>query len=212
MHGEYPVLEGGDLLIITGDITSNDSVKAWNSFYNWLKPQNYKKIVYIAGNHDNTATQFCTTQQAKELDAFDVDDRIEYLCDNECTFDGLRIWGTPWTAWFSGINPHCKAFTTSECGLKKKFAKIPEGIDIIVSHGPFLYMNDANCDGYACGSKAMRDTVDRVQPRFFICSHIHEQGGRQMMYKHQGPNTWCVNCSIMNENYDAVHAPVRIVI
>lgn len=53
LHGSLPKLEGGDLLIIAGDLTSNDSDKSWNAFDEWIHKQNYREKILIAGNHDN---------------------------------------------------------------------------------------------------------------------------------------------------------------
>ena len=87
LHGEYPTLEGGDLLILAGDYTSNDSYQSWIHFADWLEEQDYKKKVYIAGNHDN-----------RLVDRDIIDDVLyrcdaEYLCDSGTQFEGLNIWG-----------------------------------------------------------------------------------------------------------------------
>ena len=50
LHSHYPQLEGGDLLIVAGDVTNNDH-EAPFSF--WIEEQRYEKIIWIAGNHDN---------------------------------------------------------------------------------------------------------------------------------------------------------------
>ena len=49
LHGSFPELEGGDLLIVAGDFTSNDSEKAWCDFEQWIYPLRYKEKVIIAG-------------------------------------------------------------------------------------------------------------------------------------------------------------------
>jgi len=207
LHGFFPELSGGDLLIVAGDLTARDSLVEHYQFGDWLKQPNYKKKVVIAGNHDG---------RLEELGIVPSDNYFHcssYLCDSGTEFEGLKIWGTPWTKTFPGINPKCCAFTCdTEEELDIKFSLIPDDTDILISHGPFLHILDQNYDGYACGSPALRDAVDRVKPKLFICGHIHEQGGNQLMYKHSGPNTWCVNCSYVNERYNPVNKPVRIIL
>ena len=53
LHGHYPETEGGDLLIIAGDLTANDTLEQQLKFYIWLHRQKYKHYIFIAGNHDN---------------------------------------------------------------------------------------------------------------------------------------------------------------
>ncbi len=208
LHGFYPELSGGDLLIIAGDLTARDKPGEYDDFLWWLNEQQYSKKILISGNHDNTF------QTAEESFFYLIDKMgINYLYDSGTEFEGLHIWGTPWTKTFEGMNPKCKAFTCdTEEELDEKWALIPDDTDILISHGPFWGLLDENDEGIACGSRALRDAVDRVQPRLFICGHIHEQGSNQLIYKHSGPNTWCINCSHVNERYQPVNKPVRITI
>lgn len=221
LHGYEPKLPGGDLLILAGDYTAADKMTQWGKFFRWVKEQPYRKKVLIAGNHDGFfESGFPKCQEEaddlKEVQSFlkergEMDDPdFEYLCDSGTEFEGLKIWGTPWTPWFHGVNPKCKAFMDSEGYLTKRFKLIPNNLDILITHGPMLHVLDGNYDGYACGSKALREAVDRARPRFHVFGHIHEQGNNQLMYKHVGPNTWCVNCSYVNENYKPVFNYIRL--
>src|SRR4051812_14904912 len=53
LHGHYPELEGGDLLIVAGDLTKDDGASAALEFLSWLQWQKYTKKIFIAGNQDN---------------------------------------------------------------------------------------------------------------------------------------------------------------
>lgn len=203
LHGFYPDLSGGDLLIVAGDLTARDTVFEHVKFMGWLERQIYRKKIVIAGNHD------VLIQKTGFLSEH-LPPKTEYLLDSGTEFDGLLIWGTPWTPWFHGVNPKCKAFMRTDRDIKKKFALIPDNTDILISHGPMLHILDSNIDGYACGSHSLRDNVDRVKPKLMVFGHIHEQGGNQLMYKHQGKNTWCVNCSLLDERYNPVNEPMEI--
>ncbi len=216
LHGYKPELPGGDLLILAGDYTAADKLTEWADFFSWLKDQPYEKKILIAGNHDNLfETGFPKNQKEADdwkevVDFLDIESDFEYLCDSGTEYKGLTIWGTPWTPWFHGVNSKCKAFMDSESYLNKRFSLIPEDTDILITHGPMYHILDANVQGYACGSTSLRDHIDRVKSRLHICGHIHEQGGNQLMYKHQGPNTWCVNCSYVDHNYKPVNSYVRL--
>lgn len=215
LHGYKPKLDGGDLLIITGDLTARNTINEYLEFNKWLKDQDYRLKIVIAGNHDGLIHSGIEVKISEDFSALVkpiLADGAKYLEDSGTEFDNLKIWSTPNSLWFEGINPECAAFTGDEEELSKFYEKIPDDIDILISHTPFFHVLDENKDGYACGSRSLRNVIDRVKPKFFICSHIHEQGGNQIMYKHLGKDTWCINCSIMNEYYKPVNKPVRITI
>jgi predicted phosphohydrolase len=208
LHGYKPKLPGGDLLILAGDYTASDKLAQWNEFWNWLKEQPYDKKILIAGNHDNMFKEKPLRSGIHEyfwqelFEFLDVDMKFEYLCDSGTEYKGLKIWGTPWTPWFSNLNTQCMAFCANEIYMDDKFKLIPNDLDILVTHGPMRHVLDTNAKGFACGSSSLRDNIERAQPRFHIFGHIHEQGGNQIMYNNpKGKNTWCVNCSYVNEFY-----------
>ena len=216
LHGFYPELEGGDLLILAGDYTDNDRVPSWCSLFEWLSRQQYRKKVLIGGNHDNFLTQCIPTEEARQLIGMDADD-FEYLCDSGTEFAGLKVWGSPWTRTFPGINPNCKAFTFDlEIQMREKFALIPEDTDILITHSPPYGILDGVSDYMGvrhCGSTSLEYRLGQVLPRLHVFGHIHEHGGKQENYWDNGSyTTVCVNASIMDRVYDPVHKPVRIVL
>ena len=128
LHGFYPDLEGGDLLIVAGDLTSRDTKEQHIDFSMWLAAQNYSHKVVIAGNHDNRLILLGGPVKAPRLD---------YLLDSGTEFQGLKIWGSPWTKWFPQVNPKCSAFMLkTEDELAEKWKLIPDDIDVLVTHGP----------------------------------------------------------------------------
>lgn len=212
LHGARPKLEGGDLLIITGDLTSKDELIDYMKFDAWLKNQSYSLKIIIAGNHDNELKNFKT-----HIKYLEDDGKTKYLCDSGTEFEGLKIWGSPWTAAFKGINPKCTAFTEefgcdTDDWLDEHWQKIPQDTDILVTHGPPYGMFDRTHDGIITGSRSLLIRIMEIKPKLHVFSHIHEEGGKKLLLKHQGPNTWVVNCSIMNEHYKPVHKPVRIIL
>lgn len=213
LHGFYPQLDGGDLLIVAGDLTARDTILEHEIFGRWIGNQNYTKKIFIGGNHDNKLIDFPPYK-------FNCDN-IEYLCDNGTEFEGLKIWGSPWTPIFKGVNPSCKAFMLKEKELKKKWNKIPNAIDILITHGPPHGKNDEiyNENGklFHTGSTSLSEWLANANPppRYHIYGHIHEGFGKKKYFpnvNYQHNTTKSINCSYVNEFYRPVNKPIRIVI
>lgn len=202
LHGEYPTLMGGDLLIIAGDLTARDLEDEYYKFNSWLCDQDYEKKVVIAGNHDGLL-QKDAFKYLEGVPAFD------YLCDTETEFKGLKIYGSPWTPMF------CNWYfmKKSRQDLKEAWDKIPDDTDILVTHGPARGLLDtvSPYSSRPLGCEELRLALERVRPKLHVFGHIHGGYGK-MLLKHEGPNTWCVNAALMNEDYDPVNAPIRIVL
>jgi len=214
LHGHFPELPGGDLLILAGDYTARDRVPEWDAFYKWLDSQNYRKKVYIGGNHDNFLTQCCSKENPmhshlKSLNEYDAEEPV-YLCDSGTEFEGLTIWGSPWTKTFPGMNPHCMAFTCeTEEELAEKWACIPEDVDILVTHGAPWTILDKTTRGEQVGSTSLLfEHLKRLKPKLWIFGHVHEAYGINGPY--QWNNTKYVNASHVNEHYQPVNKPIRI--
>lgn len=207
LHGYYPKLEGGDLLIVAGDLTSQDNPYQYIEFALWLDKQDYKKKIVIAGNHDNIL-QEC-------LNCIEAIPNTQYLCDSGTEFEGLKIWGSPWTLNFKGQNPKCKAFgVDTEEELAAKWRLIPNDIDILITHSPAFFVLDGipGKDGFLhVGSTTLGLAINRIHPRLHVVGHIHEQGGKEEMVSLDSKyQLKCVNASIVNERYQHVNKPIRI--
>lgn len=217
LHGFYPKLEDGDLLIIAGDLTARDTYDEYARFIDWVQNQTYERCIIVAGNHDNKLQEGFKPVFSWE----DVElSQIDYLCDSGTEFEGLKIWGSPWTTTFPGINPHCCAFTVdTDEKLAEKWDLIPDDIDILVTHSPpyaildHFYKKWGNSKKMKCvGSPGLREKIEKINPKLHVFGHIHEQGGKQVLLKGNFgiSNTVCVNASIVNEHYQPVNKPVRI--
>jgi Icc-related predicted phosphoesterase len=214
LHGNYPELEGGDLLIVAGDLTERDTDEDLIIFFKWIAKiyDKYKKIIFIGGNHDNL------------LEKIHIDDspkyNLFYLQDESIEFEGLKIWGSPWTKTFLNMNPHCKAFTVdTEEELASKFSLIPDDVDILVTHSPpwgILDSIDKNKLTYHLGSTSLRKIAyngyKKTNLKLHVFGHIHEQGGKQTEYMHLDQFTICVNASHVDEVFDPINNPVRVVL
>ncbi len=215
LHGFYPELSGGDLLIIAGDLTSRDIPEQYGDFVKWQYQQKYKKIIFIAGNHD----VYIEKRADLYIDGCDPDGKVIYLQDSGTEFEGLKIWGSPWTKTFPGMNPKCMAFTLDMYeSLLPKWNLIPDDVDILVTHGPPYGILDGCGEYGACaGDVNLRQELEqRIKPKLHIFGHIHENGGKQIIFKRPGygteNNTICINASHVNERYKPVNKPVRIIL
>ena len=207
LHGYEPVLQGGDLLIIAGDMTASNEIVQWVDFFNWLRAQEYEKKIIIGGNHDGFLEQCASTQEVELMD-LEWGDECTYLRDDGCEFGGLKIWGSPWTAWFYGINPHCKSFTkTGDQNLKPKWDLIPDDTDILVTHSPPAGIMDVTKAGINVGSASLRVKVQKIRPKLHVFGHIHEQYGQESLNE-----TLFVNASFVDGDYEAVNDPVRVIL
>lgn len=204
LHGYRPVLPGGDLLIIAGDITAADGIIEWGEFFHWLKEQDYQEKILVAGNHDNFL-QLCLSDEDSRAffedyslhDEFPSDD-FRYLRDSGFEFEGIKIWGSPWSLSFPGIHPGCRAFTEPEDELLKQYwDMIPADTDILITHTPPYGILDKTKSGVLAGSKTLYNRILQVKPRLHIFGHIHEQWGRRC----ENDDSFFFNLSFVNERY-----------
>lgn len=207
LHGHYPELKGGDLLIVAGDLIATDTFPEYCNAFSWIAKSRYKKKILIAGNHDNLL------QTDDWFAKMTID--FDYLCDSGTEFEELKIWGSPWTKTFEGINPHCKAFTCdTEQELVSKFSLIPEDIDILITHSPpYGVLDDVeyrgNGEDVHKGSKALIKPLVRSKCRLHIFGHVHEAYGK---YTNHLNGITYVNASHVNEHYQPVNKPIRVIL
>lgn len=223
LHGEFPELPGGDLLIVAGDWTASDKPHEVIEFGLWVSEQKYKRKIVIAGNHDNMIQN--TPKILENL----PDSVLTYLCDSGTEFEGLKIWGSPWTLTFPGMNPNCMAFTVdTEEELAEKWALISDDTDILITHCPRYGMHDEilqydsqtrNMIPENVGSKSLlRWVANHVNTlQLHVYGHIHERHGifdiRELQKSFCDPRTPIfVNASHVNEKYQPVNKPIRVIL
>jgi predicted phosphohydrolase len=219
LHGSYPLLDGGDLLLIAGDITASDRLHQYGKFFEWLAHQNYRKKVLIGGNHDGYFTGINPKEAAKELVGMGADD-FEYLCDSACEFEGYKIWGAPWTPIFYDWH-----FMLNRREIAKKWALIPEDTDILVTHGPPFGTLDTVSPRrtHRCGCEELALRLKELHNlKLHVFGHIHGGYGQKVTYPelktpcpHSEGQTFyrytSVNCAIMDEDYRPVNAPITVI-
>lgn len=216
LHGNLPRdLPKANILLIAGDVCPayDHSVVfqgQWisGSLIPWMKAQKqFNHIVFCAGNHD---WFFEDLMEIDKEDTFrkTLPKKIHYLRDSLIELDGLKIWGSPWS------NMFCEwAFMKYEDGLDEIYSKIPEGIDILISHGPANGYSDC-IDQYNetehLGSISLLKHIDRVKPSYVFVGHIHS-GNHDIVERVVG-NTAIkfANVSILDEGYKPFFSPLII--
>lgn len=181
----------GDVLLHAGDFTQTGRLEEIESFCRWFGSLPHKRKIVIAGNHDlslhggsyhETAPRFghpvtdvaATAAKARAL--IEQIPNCEYLCDSGTRVRGLRVWGSPWQPWF-----HDWAFNLPRGeACRAKWRLIPEGTDIVMTHGPALGYGDRCASGHRAGCLDLLDELQqRVRPAYHVFGHIHESWGAQ---------------------------------
>lgn len=198
----------GDYLIHAGDISMKGDPYEIRRFAEWFgeQPHNYK--VFIAGNHDFGFDKPTTKKDyIGTILAFSQNwQETIYLEDSGVELGGLRFWGSPWTPRF-----YDWAFM-KERGeeIKKVWDKIPDNIDVLVTHGPPYNVLDLTTRGDRAGDEELRNWYllhPQNNPRLHVFGHIHEGYGKKDTTILP---TIFVNASSVDQNYRPINRPIII--
>ena len=239
LHGYLPNdIEPCDIVCICGDIIPLNIQKnyeaslAWLSgpFQSWALNLDCKKVIFIAGNHDfvfetlhNSEVHTCDQHQVYphsklyftssricetlfQMDN-DYDPKILYLCDNTYKYEDVTFYGTPWC-------PELRnwAFYANNKQLLNEFNKIPDDVDVLITHCPpkyglqgvvletnYNYMQDFGC-------VELQQVIDErflMKDMWVLSGHIHS--GKHDIEKMN--NVKYRNCSLKDENYEVTYQP-----
>lgn len=217
-HGSTPdnIPSNCDILTISGDISPalrgyegeiNQSKYFWDNFVPYFS-RKAKHVVFVAGNHDLFLFREMTRNSEGEFRTL-LPSNMHYLRDSGVEIEGIKFWGTPWTPTFGNWS-FMAGDTDGQIG--EHFAKIPTGIDILLSHGPMFGHNDrieqpiykSQTGKFGLGSKALLHHVRRSCPRKVVVGHIHS-GSHEMSYVSNNglinEYTMSVNVSVLDEAY-----------
>lgn len=167
-HGYHrrTAVPDGDILVHAGDVTSHGTLEDVEFFNEWLGTLPHAHKVVICGNHD-----FCFQESPSDARARITN--ATYLEDSGCEIAGLKFYGSPWTPLFFDW-----AFMLSEVELAAKWALIPSGLAVLITHGPPHGVLDWTNRGEHAGSLTLLPRVSEVKPRLHVFGHIHEAAGR----------------------------------
>lgn len=171
LENQLKVPQNIDIAIFSGDCT-NSKIAALNSnkmehFLEWYSKLDIKYKIFVAGNHDVSLERGLIRKENFDQKG------ITLLHDSMVTINTVKIWGSPYT-------PTCGvdwAYNESKQKIKRHWDLIPDGVDIIVTHGPPKGKLDLSTskDGLLkqCGDSALNKAILRVNPTLHCFGHIH---------------------------------------
>ncbi len=206
LHGNIPgPVPECDLVVIAGDICPHfshfpgsdedrEGQAEWlkGPFKAWLEtiPSNVP-IVGTWGNHDFVGYDFPPFELPLTILK---DDGVSVVAAKKT----WQVYGTPYTPTFMTW-----AFMESEPGLSARFDNIPNGLDILISHGPPKYACDQVGAGTErLGSQALfRKLCTMLEPpKVVICGHIHGGKGNGILFN-PGKSIEVYNVASIDEAY-----------
>jgi len=178
LYHEGLAVPDGDVLVHAGDLLQHGSLDELERAAAFLRALPHATKVIVAGNHE-----VCLEKRAAEARA--LLSGMIYLEDEAREIDGLVFYGSPWQPKF-----RIWAFGAARGPeLASKWAKIPDRVDVLVTHGPPYGFGDrihwAGLDRHV-GCRDLLARVREVKPRLHVFGHIHQDRGRWV----EGPTTF----------------------
>ena len=215
LHGNLPVLEPCDIVLICGDIiplniqTNSKESDTWfkGIFADWINNLSCDKVFMVAGNHDFYLEHINKREnKIKEVLTDPTNGKVVYL--NGLTHGGViyrkyQIWGTPFCKMFGNW-----AFMRNNDVLKERYELMPDNCDIVLSHDSPMFNSlgrlGAQWHYQDAGNPVLADVIHIKKPKYFFSGHLHE--GNHKFEEVDGIN--CANVSILNDAYDVVYEPL----
>lgn len=164
-HDDLVVPEG-DVFVHAGDLCRGGDLAELRIAAAWIAGLPHRHKVIVAGNHDWAFVREPAAARALFGNA-------HYLEDAETTIEGLRFYGSPWQPEFCGW-----AFNLERGpALAAVWAKIPRGIDVLVTHSPPEGFGDRTAATMGAGCADLRRRIAELEPQLHMFGHIHQDGG-----------------------------------
>ncbi|HEY1960700.1 MAG TPA: metallophosphatase domain-containing protein [Polyangiaceae bacterium] len=164
-HDEL-VVPDGDVFVHAGDLCRGGSLEELGQAVDWIRGLPHRTKVIVAGNHD-----FAFVEHAAEARAL-VGDFV-YLEDSGAAVDGVSFWGSPWQPAYNDW-----AFNLPRgAALAEKWALVPDGTDVLITHGPPMGIGDRGPVAGRLGCEDLLARVQAVRPKAHFFGHIHQDGG-----------------------------------
>jgi len=203
MHDRVSVPDG-DVVVHAGDWSGRGNALCLKRFCEWFAMLPHKYRVFIAGNHDWSAAIPENRERLQDPSWWGPKANAHFLHDSGCEIDGVTFYGSPWQPEFCDW-----AFNLPRgAALAEVWAKIPGGVDVLVTHGPALGVLDLCPDGRRVGCADLAVAIEeRVRPKLHVCGHIHHSHGAS---RSATSGTLHVNASICTEAYQPINEPIVV--
>lgn len=169
-HGKLPEkIPGGDVFVHAGDLTGLGKRDAVLRALDAVAELPHEHKVLIAGNHD-----FWAEEDPAGMSRACGERYIYYLDRDSVHVAGLTFWGSAWTPKF-----YDWAFMYSRgSAARAHWADLPEGLDVLVTHGPPFGMGD-RAVGRSVGCLQLLEKLESMRrpPRLHVFGHIHDDRG-----------------------------------
>jgi len=189
----------GDFIIHCGDVSGMGYKSEIKSFLDWFSDLPHRNKIMIPGNHD------FLFEDSYDLAKNMVDAKgIVCLIDSGIEIEGIKFWGSPITPYFN--NWAFNRFRGSS--IEKHWDKIPDGIDVLITHGPPAYLQNylsMVLEGEDVGCEDLYKAIQRVKPKINAFGHIHEGYGTS-----EEDGILYMNCSILNRRYSIQNKPIEV--
>ena len=219
LHNELD-LPVGDVLIHCGDYSYSGQDNEVISFLTWMQEQTKKYRLVIGGHGNHELGPYEDREHFNELKTVFAPDVI---------WPHMRVFTDPVTSlnfffspYVTTINGRC-AFEASPSEYQEIVKRIPDNVDILISHGPpFNILDtfvrhsidwDSQQNDYAhtsrefkIGSKVLAERIKEIEPKLVCFGHCHENGGQTV----EIDGTIYVNGAVLNENYEIANEPVIV--
>ena len=211
IHGNLPLVEPCDLLLIAGDISPlriqnrYELMIDWmnEEFYPWVKSLPCKHVVMVAGNHDFYFRHEGIEGIQEDIINNDLGDKFVYLENSMFECNCVKIYGTP-----NCVGPLGWPF----CDTKETYEKyeLIEPCNILLTHQPPRFGKVGCSYPYQYGerdfgSDHLLNKVFEHKIDYVVCGHIHT-GIHDGVRCPLGDKTSILyNVSLLNENYELVY-------
>jgi Icc-related predicted phosphoesterase len=172
-HDLLAIPENIDAVIHSGDASNwKDPYRnepELRAFIDWFAALPIPIKVFVPGNHDTSLEKGLITRDMIESLG------IRLLLTEEQEIGGFRFWGSPFVPRYGDWS-----FMKDRGTINRVWETIPDGIDVIVTHGPPYGVLDATIrrdhQYDLCGDSALFKAVSRVHPKLMCFGHIHSCG------------------------------------
>lgn len=155
----------------------------------WLEATYFQIKIVVAGNHnaclDSKSHRSSEEEAAAPTGLLRSSPTIHYLGHGSKPLrlqheDGtevrIKVFGSPY---IPGRRARVFGYTAENAA--ELWDKIPLDTDIVVAHTPAKYHLDESPDIGSVRCHQLREALWRVRPKLFVCGHIHEGRGVQIV-------------------------------